>query len=148
MVLNVVQELVNALQWVIMAFENSFLSVAMHDMKANMPVGNQGIFTYVTVSARILGSPSRNIIESAWFFAEQMTHTPSVMSTLKRNLSRERIKYPVPNPNFLPLAGSSGDSNTLDTSSQTDREIPTTRLTRVSSSSSISSSGKFFCFIF
>lgn len=138
----------NALQWVIVAFENSFLSVAVHDMKANMPVGNQGILTCLTVSARVLGSPSRNIIQSAWFFAEQVTHTPSVMNTLRRNLSRERIKYSITNPTLPSLVGSGGDANAFDNSSQTDKEIPTTRLTRVSSSSSISSSSKFLCYVF
>lgn len=40
--LTLFQELINALQWVIVAYENSFLSVATQEIKANLPNNQQG----------------------------------------------------------------------------------------------------------
>ncbi|XP_065210456.1 regulatory-associated protein of mTOR isoform X2 [Planococcus citri] len=99
------KELVNALQWVILAFENSFLSVATQEMKATLPISPQ----------------------------EQIIPIPSVMSALKRNLSRERIKITFTGYGIENINQVDGTNNQLD------RDTYPERLKRVSSSSSISS---------
>ncbi len=77
--------------------------------------------------------------------SEQIIHVPSVMNTLKRNLSREKIRNAISNSTTFTSPGNcSVDVNVFDTSGQPEKEISTERLKRVSSSSSLSSNSKHF----
>lgn len=74
-------------------------------------------------------------ITTVCFISEFVTNAPSVMTTLKRNLSREKIKNSSPGHYSLEV-------NVFDNVNQSEKEIHPERLKRVSSSSSINSNCK------
>jgi hypothetical protein len=75
------QELVVALQWIVIVFENSFLSVALHELRETTPFSSAQAAT-----ARFMGSapplPSGTDVSS------------SPVNTLRRHASRDRIREP------------------------------------------------------
>ncbi|KAI5723075.1 hypothetical protein M8J76_000957 [Diaphorina citri] len=104
------KELVVALQWIVIVFENSFLSVALHELRESTPFSSAQAAT-----ARFMGSapplPSGTDVSS------------SPVNTLRRHASRDRIREP--------NAGRDVPDSTTDWNA--------IKLKRVSSSSSLSS---------
>lgn len=66
------------------------------------------------------------------------------MNTLKRNLSRERIKITFTGSGMPSFSNYNFDSNSTENTNQNERDSHPERLKRVSSSSSISSGSKLF----